>query len=161
MGEWPPLLRTLFDVVSDPAPASRQDPFVRNWTPTYTNLTVGNGTVIARFQQVGKVVWFYFSFDLGSTSSVGTDPKISLPVEAAIPANDLPQFQNVIGNCVIRDQGTNTYLGYVGLFTVTQMVPWHFGVTGSLVQFVSIGATAPMTWTTNDRLILLGSYEAA
>ena len=50
------------------------------WTPSYTNLTVGNGTVVSRYRQVGKMVDVFFMFTLGSTSTIGSDPRFTLPV---------------------------------------------------------------------------------
>ena len=54
----------------------------RAWTPTYTNITVGNGTVSARYVQIGPFVMLDWYLTFGSTSSMGTGPKVSLPVTA-------------------------------------------------------------------------------
>ena len=40
----------------------------QTWTPTYNNLTVGNGTVTCGYKQIGKTVTFRWIFQLGSTS---------------------------------------------------------------------------------------------
>jgi hypothetical protein len=134
-------------------------PQVQNWIPTYTNLTVGNGIVVARYQQ-GEVVWFYFSLDFGSTSVMGTAPQISLPVTAGLPSNDLGAG-NLIGTVRIRDSGTSSFMGSVSADTQTTMVPRFMTVASSQVRLSTITVSAPMTWTTDDRLIIIGSYEAA
>lgn len=51
-----------------------------SWTPTYTNLTIGNGTVVSTYLQVGKLVHFYWRFTVGSTSSSAVNMRVSLPV---------------------------------------------------------------------------------
>src|SRR5678815_1966659 len=42
------------------------------WSPTTANLTLGNGTITARYRMSGKTGDFFFSFVLGSTSAIGT-----------------------------------------------------------------------------------------
>ena len=36
----------------------------RTYTPTLTNLTLGNGTLTAKYAQTGKIVTVYFNFTL-------------------------------------------------------------------------------------------------
>ena len=50
------------------------------WTPTVTNFVKGNGTEVARYSQIGKTVFFEYSFTFGTTSSISGLPLISLPV---------------------------------------------------------------------------------
>jgi len=51
-----------------------------SYTPTTTNITVGNGTVTAAYARYGKTIFGRFNFTLGSTSAMGTDPKfLALP----------------------------------------------------------------------------------
>lgn len=52
------------------------------WTPVWTNLTVGNGTVSARYGQSSKAVDVRLKLTLGSTSVVGSSPQFTLPVAA-------------------------------------------------------------------------------
>jgi len=48
-----------------------------SFTPTWTNLTVGNGTYDwSLYSQVNDIVFFSIRFTLGSTSSVGTTPEL-------------------------------------------------------------------------------------
>jgi len=50
------------------------------WTPTLTNITLGNGTIVARYQQIGKTINFEVLFTMGSTSAMGSVPQVSMPV---------------------------------------------------------------------------------
>ena len=57
-------------------PRSRTAPTGSAWTPTLTNLTLGNGAVVARYQLAGDTCNFRFRFTLGSTSAVGLRAKV-------------------------------------------------------------------------------------
>jgi hypothetical protein len=50
-----------------------------SYTPTLTNLTVGNGTLSAKYMRQSKICTVRFVFTFGTTSSMGTDPTLSLP----------------------------------------------------------------------------------
>jgi hypothetical protein len=55
------------------------------WTPTWTRLTVGNGTVVARYGTSGKFVFVDISLTFGSTTSItGNSPEFTLPVTALL-----------------------------------------------------------------------------
>src|SRR5688572_23923170 len=50
------------------------------WTNSaISGVTVGNGTVVARRKQIGKTVFCFYSFTMGGTSAVGSDPILTLP----------------------------------------------------------------------------------
>jgi hypothetical protein len=123
------------------------------WTPTLTNLTVGNGTAIWSYAQSGKVVFIDISFTLGSTSSVG-DVRISLPVEAKY------NFGSFLVNYL--DAGTTYFAGAAviendGTSFISTKV---FKTDSTYATLASLSSTVPMTWTTNDRISIQGSYEA-
>ena len=46
-------------------PAGASD--FQTWSPSYANLTVGNGTVVARYTIIGDLVVARWVFTLGST----------------------------------------------------------------------------------------------
>lgn len=121
------------------------------WTPTYTNITVGNGTVVARYTQIGKLVYAYWSFTLGSTSSYGNNAAISLPVTAA--------STNFNGTAYGLDFGTLEVIGQSLLKSTTTM-NLYAPINGSYGS-TQASATFPWTWTTNDKMILNITYEAA
>lgn len=50
------------------------------YTPTFTNFTLGNGSVVARYKQVGKTVFVYCKVVTGSTTNFTGTPVITLPV---------------------------------------------------------------------------------
>jgi hypothetical protein len=126
------------------------------WSPSLTNLTVGNGTTTARYAKIGKTVHFMWWFALGSTSAVGTSPTISLPVTLS---SAWPTFAH-IGTAYIQAAGTQ-YIGFVGLTSTTVMRPLSVATAGASGTIATLSATAPGTFTTSDDIILVGTYEAA
>ena len=125
-----------------------------SWTPTFTGLTVGNGTVVAEYQQFGKVVFFYIQFTLGSTSVVTGDVYFSLPVGTAHRG-----LYN--GTAYYLDAGVQTaggtfeFSGSNAFFRLSR-------ATGTWVEYPYVlSATTPWVWGTNDLLAGYSWYEVA
>lgn len=130
----------------------------QTWTPTLTNLTLGNGSVLAVYQQIGKSVFYRFRFTRGSSgSAVGTLPTISLPV---MPSADYVADEPIGTVCLI-DAGANQYDGqmiYSGSGNARFKVSNSASTYASLVD---VTATVPFTWGSGDKLIVDGFYVAA
>lgn len=129
----------------------------QTWAPTWANLTIGNATTAYKYIQIGKVVQFNMSVTLGSTSTVGSVPTFTLPVESvALPIPNTP-----IGNGYIVDIGTDSYpiitlqnTATIGFFSALDS-------NGTFVSESLITATNPFTWVAGDRIMMNGEYEAA
>jgi hypothetical protein len=122
------------------------------WTPTYQNFTLGNGTVTARYQQVGKTVNYYVNVLFGSTTSISGAVGISLPVSNL--QNDIYHF-GVLGDFGV---GNNTGAGVVfSGFLYVRYLP----ANAAFSYYEPISSTQPFTWVTNDIILISGSYEAA
>lgn len=127
------------------------------WSPSYSNLTIGNGTVVARYTQIGKTVIARFEFTLGSTSAVGTNPDVSLPVTAAGFYTDARlNWTDVL----LQAAGTR-YNGMVRFPTTTTARINAMQVSGTNIVSQGVTATAPATWTTADIIAWQVTYEAA
>lgn len=126
-----------------------------SWTPTYTNLTVGNGTVLARYRVDGRTMHFTFEFLLGSTSAIGTNPKIGLP-----------------SGWTIYDDGVNqSRVPFVAMAFDSSAGQWYSGaaVAGDAANDVlttriifgstAVAAGAPFTWAAGDILMTSGTAE--
>ena len=126
------------------------------YTPTYTNLTIGNGVNNFRYAQVGSLVHAYGQLTFGSTTSMGSQPKISLPVTAKL-ANDF--YTN---NISYVDASTTDQFFGAGYVDTTTTVRFKLPqVTGVNIFTANVGASAPFTWTTNDVINFNLVYEAA
>jgi hypothetical protein len=121
------------------------------YTPTYTNLTLGNGTVTARYGQSGKFVFVDYKLVWGSTTSMTNGVRISLPVTA--------QGTQGQGSAYILDAATAEFISQVRLNSTTD-VAIIMTQSGSNVA-AQMTNTFPMTWTTNDELRFTLVYEAA
>lgn len=130
----------------------------QTWTPTYTNLTVGNGTVVSRYVQIGKTIHAVFEITFGSTSSMGTGPTISLPVTAA---STYTTPRHNLGPAYILDAGTIAFQAAVRLESTTTASVGVLAAGATHLTQANITATVPMTWTTSDLLSFTASYEAA
>jgi hypothetical protein len=133
-----------------------------SWSPTWTNLTINNGTQVAKYSQMGKRIQFYLSLTVGSTTAfTATTPTFTLPV-ASIAAYAPVAFMP-IGIAGFNDvsAGATVTLGNV---------TWNSTTTGS-ITVTSAGGTydtasgitsaVPFTFATGDTILLSGIYEAA
>jgi hypothetical protein len=125
------------------------------YTPTLTNLTLGNGTINAKYVRVNKLVFVQISLVFGSTSSMGSNPSFSLPVAGAGTLGGAQGWTRIL------DSGVAFYMGTVAVNT-TAATPNVSGASGTYVtEAGGLTATVPMTWTTNDTLYINFMYEAA
>ena len=132
-----------------------------SWSPSWTNVSVGNGTEVAQYTQIGKTVHFYISLIFGSTTSVTGTIIVSSPVTASSGRTPFTAYNNV-GLCVLRDDGAGSNLqGAVTMSTADLFRPRRYGVSGTDISQGTVNATVPFTWATSDVLIMMGTYEAA
>lgn len=127
------------------------------WPPTYANFTVGNGTVSAKYIQIGKTVFFKYTITLGTTSAVGSSPTISLPVtaQAAYVVND------PLGTGYANAAGTISFT-QVLVASTTTMFPIVWGAaTTNVGPAAVLTAAIPGVWAAGSFLQLQGFYEAA
>lgn len=129
-------------------------PGIFNWTPTYLNVTPGNGTVRAKFSVVGTQVLSIIVLTFGSTSSMaGPDSGVGFP----ITPNSFYSAGNLnfcpVGGVLITDTGTEKYSGSIYIDNSTS---WAiFQVRNSSTTYLThsgISSTVPMTWATGDIL---------
>jgi hypothetical protein len=121
------------------------------YTPTYTNITVGNGTVTARYGQSGKFVFAYYKLVLGSTTTIGSQPRISLPVTAA--------NNTAIGSAYVLDAATAEFISQAKMDSTSNVAILCTQSASNVAA--SISASFPMTFTTNDEIRFVLVYEAA
>lgn len=127
-----------------------------DWSPTYASITVGTGTVVAKYTKVGKLVCFHWQLVCGNTTSIGNTHTISLPVTAA-SRYGTSNMQNPIGTTGLFDVGTAIYAGTLVIEgSTTVCTPRWFSATPS-----ALTGTFPITEATNDTYSVQGFYEAA
>lgn len=122
-------------------------------TLTLTNLTVGNGALVARYMQAGARVDYRFQLTLGTTSAVGTSPRFTLPVTPVAGYANFP-----LGDVDLTDPGTANRRGMIKFVSgsTVEIVGYNTSGVG-----VTVSATVPHTWGTGDIISCVGTYEAA
>lgn len=125
----------------------------QSYTPTLSNMTLGNGTLACKYVQIGKTVICSVKFTLGTTSAMGTGPSLTLPVTGH--SDTL-----VGGSGSAVDTGNFAYPLALGAST-TSLVPLILNSAGTYVVNAHITATAPFTWGSTDVLSALFTYQAA
>ncbi len=128
------------------------------FTPTWNNLTVGNGTNQGWYAQVGDIVCVRIRFVFGSSSAMGSYPNVVLPVNC-VTHNSL----TFVGNAMFRDTGTGYYSGVAAISAATStnlnMYPHYAAATFTTIS--DITSSSPFTWANTDEIALTATYEAA
>jgi hypothetical protein len=127
-----------------------------SYTPTFTNITVGNGTMSAKYAIIGKTMHLSFFLQLGTTSSIGTQPKVGLPSGITSVANNF----NPVGKgfATTAGQAFNTTLL---AFNSTTIYPVVDAANQTYSYVVDISATVPGTWGNGNTLQFIGTMEIA
>jgi hypothetical protein len=114
--------------------------------PTLTNITIGNGDVVTRHRRIGNLVHFYGRITLGSTTVIGTNPQVSVPIGFGL-------FNAGVGSAWYYDASATVYAAGV--------CPLFFGTDLNFVyQNQLVSATVPFTWAGSDILQWNITYEA-
>ena len=132
-----------------------------NYTPSYNGITVGNGTVVARYIQIGKMVNVYYSLTWGSTTSItGNLLLVTLPVSAS---SNYIQSSSYMGDAAYTKTGTAYYMGYCDWYSNQYGVRFKtVNAAGTYAVGNDTSTTAPSaTWASGDIWNFKVSYEAA
>jgi hypothetical protein len=132
----------------------------RAWTPTWTNLSIGNATVDFKYAIVGKTVHIRGKFIYGSSTSISGNVAFTAPVNY----NSGYNVRTVIGNLSIEDAGTASYFGYLRINDSVSTNLLQFGISnvgGTYATYAAMTATVPMTWAAGDQIMINATYEAA
>ena len=128
-----------------------------DYTPTFTNITVGNGTLNASFCQINKFVAYTIELVFGSTTSVtGSGVIVTLPVTAS----NTYQAGNG-GQVTCEDASSSDYWGTLFRFSTTAVGVLVGNTASTYLRLTSLSGSVPFTWASGDRLIIQDFYEAA
>ncbi len=130
----------------------------QSWVPTITGITIGNGvTNEAKYVQIGKNVFVKFLFTFGSTTTLASDPVISLPVTAA----SVPGNFNTLGEGTFYDSSATSGVVAMPCYaTPTSIALKCLFAGGSYGTYSGVNATVPFTWATSDEISCHFIYEA-
>jgi hypothetical protein len=127
-----------------------------SYTPTFTNLTVGNGTINAAYNQIGKSVTVRISFTWGSTTSATSSPTtVSLPVTSKSVGTSYG-----VGTAYMENSGIAGYVTSITINTATSNFAFPVIGTNGLIS-TNVTGLQPFTWGTADFFQTIFTYEAA
>jgi hypothetical protein len=124
------------------------------WTPSYgAGITIGNATVISRYQIIGKNLTFHLKITLGSTTTIGAGNNfLSMPF---LPSVATPIFGYYF------DTGTAEVSGFCLINTSGNLELKRINTASSDGAIGNISTTTPFTWATGDYIQFAGTYEVA
>ena len=127
----------------------------QTFTPSFTNFTLGNGTVnYASYTQIDDLVFVEVRVTLGSTSSMGTNPQMALPITSPI-ATTYAQ----LGPATLLDTGVALFSGQAFISTLSNVVELQtISTSGSYSAWTSVTATVPFTWGNTDSFMFTLTY---
>lgn len=119
-----------------------------SFTPSWTGITVGNGTATGAYFKIGKTVMFRGKFVFGSTSAV------TGAVSFATPTTLSGVNSGSYMNCVVLDSGTT----YYSMFCYYGGI---YGTSNATGAAQNLSSTFPITWAVNDEIHVSGIYQEA
>lgn len=131
---------------------------LQTWTPSWTNLTIGNATVNAKYCRIGNLVFFRLKLVWGNTTSATASAvRFSLPVNlnSVYSDNDIIAY----GSCL--DVGIAAYFSWARFATASTLDVMVGAAGSTYLTQNNMTSTAPFTWATGDILNLSGTYEVA
>lgn len=126
----------------------------QDWTPTWANLTVGDGSLdLANYSRVGDSIHFLLIFTFGSTSAITGAPTFTLPVTASQAFIAFGRFYD--------DSATTYYEGRCDFASTTTAGFAAATTSGTYLTRTAVSSTVPFTWATDDQIIAQGYYQSA
>jgi len=129
-----------------------------SYTPTFANFTIGNGTVSARYTQIGKIIHATGKVTLSTTSTMGTQPNMTLPVTSN---SGYTVGKNVLGWGDDGFTGTADYSIVWSWNSITTAMMFIYNVAGTYPTLANITSTVPQTWASTHLFTWDIYYEAA
>ena len=137
-------------------PVGAWQPYTVSWTAATTNPSIGNGTLVGRYTQIGKTCILVIALTMGSTTTYGSGNwSFSLPKTAKYTTGI-----SFYGVAHLRNSGTANYerIAQIAPTLSTTVINKFIDPTpGSNSQ--SISATVPFTWGDGDALGIEITYE--
>lgn len=129
-----------------------------NYSPSWTNLTVGTGTQIARKTlTVSRLCYFNINVTFGATTSISGAVSVA-------PSPDASGYSSTnaymsIGNVSMIDAGVALYMGASVLRHTGGIEVRAINASGTYATWSAISSTVPWTWGDLDLLNIDGLYR--
>ena len=120
-----------------------------SFTPTWSGITVGNGTNNGVYSVINKILFVKTRFTFGTTSVMTGFPQITLPASLTAATTN----QQIFGTAVSEDAGNASYVGSCYLISTTAVRGYVNLTSGTYGRLENITATVPHTWGNLDTLL--------
>lgn len=129
----------------------------QSYSPTLTNLTMGNGTMVSKYIQTGKTVEFYVLITFGTTTAITGTVTGTLPVTASASYSN----RTPIGQANYSQAGN--FNGAVWIASSTTFQPIVYVNDSVHIVSADVTASSPVSWnnTGGSQILLTAKYEAA
>ncbi len=131
--------------------AATQFPWA-TWTPSFGGFSLGNGSVVARYQKIGKLVNASFGITLGTTSSMTSRFYFTMPSSSA-NIRPCSSYANLAGAPFATP--TQAFLGVSGNLCYVDAI----NTAGTYAAGTAFGSTVPFTWITGSEVVVFMTYE--
>ena len=134
-----------------------------DYTPTFNNITVGNGTLVSKYVTSGDLVYVYVSLVFGSTTTyTGSNWEISVPVTAAADNGITQYYQGLIMGRYSDVSAGRDYIFNAGLADTTNFKLFLFTVNTYVQDYTDkVTNAVPVTSATGDSFFFSGWYRKA
>ena len=123
------------------------------FTPTFTGITIGNGSISAAYSVIGKTCFARYDLTFGSTTTVGGSSNgftLPLTMKSGQYATVIPFYFDA-----------SLAASYHGFGQTTSNYIYFDATNNANGKAENITTTTPFTWSTSDRIIVSVVYEAA
>jgi hypothetical protein len=128
-----------------------------SFVPTWTNLTLGNGSENAKWSVQQGNIKGHIELTFGSTSSISGAVSFNAPVN---PLDYAINLREPIGTTIFRDASPSAAnVGQTIIATASTLGVRIMDSSGTYGLQVNISSTIPFTWTTNDILFVSFDYQ--
>lgn len=130
-----------------------------NWTPTFANMTLGNGTVnFAKYVQHGKTTKCRIHVTIGTTTSITGQIGFSPPVTLAAGHFDNFPLESIMR---LDDNNSTDYAGIIAVSSTTLLKLQAIGAGAATADIQGTSTATPFGWAAADYFAGSFSYEAA
>lgn len=130
-----------------------------SYTPTFTNFTLGNGTLSAAYTQIGKTIFARGHVTLGTTSVMGTGPVMTGPVTPSTSYSSA--LTPMLGTATLLDAGIAAYTGFLRLDSATTFGFYVYKTDGTYGIHAGIALAVPFAsnWANGDAFTWQIAYQ--
>lgn len=119
------------------------------WSPQFTNLTVGNGTLTGYYKINYDTAIYKWTLVFGSTTSISGSVTHTLPFTRSGLTDIRP-----IGFVRLNDASASVIQGLPSFVSSTSAVIQQLTASGTYLTGGALSSTVPFTWTTSDEIMV-------